>query len=213
MSCFVGLTESWFDTSAGNAYAVQTNLDTRDALVASVDARKVESYPGTGDIWYDISGNNNHFTLVNSPIYANNCFTFNGVNHACANYNLTTNNAYVGAIGLWARITQKDWLLYFQTNITSRWVASSLAGVQSPSYANGVAFSSVLSQIDIPTWQYFHFNFSPLIPTSMLTIMAQTPTANFSAGSVAKINVYNRALTAEEIMKNHNSVINRYIIQ
>ena len=44
-----------------------------DGLVLCLDARNTKSYPGTGTTWYDISGNNNHATLVDS----HNNVTFN----------------------------------------------------------------------------------------------------------------------------------------
>lgn len=35
-----------------------------------VDAGELESYPGTGSTWFDISGNNNDFTLIGGPTYS-----------------------------------------------------------------------------------------------------------------------------------------------
>jgi hypothetical protein len=48
-------------------------------LMFHVDANNIVSYPGSGSTWYDISGNNYDFTLVNSPVYTthNNAKTFN----------------------------------------------------------------------------------------------------------------------------------------
>jgi len=40
-----------------------------DGLVLCLDAASKRSYPGTGTTWRDISGNENHFTLNNSPVY------------------------------------------------------------------------------------------------------------------------------------------------
>lgn len=37
----------------------------RDGLTVLLDSRSSRSYPGTGTTWYDLSGNNNHGTLVN----------------------------------------------------------------------------------------------------------------------------------------------------
>jgi hypothetical protein len=59
-----------------------------DNLVLCLDAANPLSYPGSGSTWYDLSGNNNNGTLINSPVYTTNsggAFTFNG----------TTNNRYV----------------------------------------------------------------------------------------------------------------------
>jgi hypothetical protein len=44
-----------------------------DGLVLSLDAGNTKSYPGSGTIWYDKSGNGNNGTLTNGP-------TFNSAN-------------------------------------------------------------------------------------------------------------------------------------
>lgn len=50
-------------------------------LVLCLDALNPKSYPGSGSMWFDISGNNTHFNLVNSPTYdSSGYFTFNGTN-------------------------------------------------------------------------------------------------------------------------------------
>ena len=41
-----------------------------DGLVLCLDAANPRSYPGSGTTWYDLSGNGNHGTLVNSPVYS-----------------------------------------------------------------------------------------------------------------------------------------------
>jgi hypothetical protein len=52
-----------------------------DGLVLHLDASIRESYPRGGDTWYDLSGNGNHFTLYNSPVYTSSrFFSFDGVN-------------------------------------------------------------------------------------------------------------------------------------
>lgn len=38
-----------------------------DGLILNLDAAKLQSYPGTGTVWYDLSGNNNNGTLTNGP--------------------------------------------------------------------------------------------------------------------------------------------------
>jgi hypothetical protein len=41
-----------------------------NGLVLNLDAAKVDSYPGTGTTWRDISGNNNNGTLTNGPTFS-----------------------------------------------------------------------------------------------------------------------------------------------
>jgi hypothetical protein len=49
-----------------------------------LDAGNIESYPGNGNNWYDLSGNNRTFTQRNTPTFINSgsssFFTFNGSN-------------------------------------------------------------------------------------------------------------------------------------
>jgi hypothetical protein len=50
-----------------------------EGLMLSLDATNPRSYPGTGNTWYDVSGNNYNFTLTNSPSFTTHkntpCFT------------------------------------------------------------------------------------------------------------------------------------------
>lgn len=41
-----------------------------DGLVLCLDAANPLSYPGSGNVWYDISGNNNHSDLINGVSYS-----------------------------------------------------------------------------------------------------------------------------------------------
>jgi hypothetical protein len=48
-------------------FGLPTNVT--NGLVAQLEAGNPSSYPGSGNIWYDISGNNNNFTLFNGASY------------------------------------------------------------------------------------------------------------------------------------------------
>jgi hypothetical protein len=50
-----------------------------DGLVLCLDAANRTSYPGSGTVWNDLSGNNNNGTLVNGPSYSNNSIIFDGI--------------------------------------------------------------------------------------------------------------------------------------
>lgn len=41
-------------------------------LLLHLDAANATSYPGSGTTWFDLSGNGNNFTLVNSPTFVSN---------------------------------------------------------------------------------------------------------------------------------------------
>ena len=50
-----------------------------NGLILALDATNSRSYPGTGNTWYDVSGNNYNFALNNSPSFTTHkntpCFT------------------------------------------------------------------------------------------------------------------------------------------
>ena len=46
-----------------------------DGLVLCLDAGNRKSYPGSGTTWTDLSGNNNHFTMVGTLSFSNGVFT------------------------------------------------------------------------------------------------------------------------------------------
>ena len=51
------------------ATCADVNSPVKQDLLYYVDAERIDSYPGTGLTWYDISGNNNHFTLSGGVQY------------------------------------------------------------------------------------------------------------------------------------------------
>lgn len=59
-------------------------------LVLWVDASKTGSYPGTGTVWYDISGNSNNMTLFNCTYTGTNAIVFNGTSSYTQSPNLIT---------------------------------------------------------------------------------------------------------------------------
>jgi hypothetical protein len=55
----------------------------RDGLVLQLDAANPKSYPGSGTVWTDLSGNSNDGTLTNGPTFDNGNggnFVFDGIN-------------------------------------------------------------------------------------------------------------------------------------
>ena len=62
-----------------------------NGLVLALDAASKNSYPGTGTVWTDLSGNNNNGTLVNGP-------TFNSSNGSSIEFNATSQYVNLGTI-------------------------------------------------------------------------------------------------------------------
>ena len=41
-----------------------------NGMILYVDAANTRSYPGSGNTWYDLSGNQRHITLYNTPTFS-----------------------------------------------------------------------------------------------------------------------------------------------
>ena len=82
-------------------------------LVFNVDASNSQSYPGSGTVWYDISGNNYNINLLNGPVYSGEyggAITFDGTNDYGTARNLTTlemGNRSI-TIGAWFRTSDTN---------------------------------------------------------------------------------------------------------
>jgi hypothetical protein len=102
-----------------NGYKITSNIAQSFAskdifskqLFVALDASIAESYPGSGTTWYDISGNNRHGTLVNSPGFtstAGGALTFNA-----SNTYVTLGN--IGTIGNYQTIE----IWFYSTSVTN----------------------------------------------------------------------------------------------
>lgn len=85
-------------------------------LLFRLEGALTSSYPGTGGTWFDISGNNRNFGMVNSPTFSTDKFNFNGTNqYFTSSYNpaLTNFTAHVvfkapSNVAGYRRLIEKD---------------------------------------------------------------------------------------------------------
>jgi hypothetical protein len=201
-----------------------------DGLVLALDAASKNSYPGSGTVWTDLSGNGYTGTLTNSPTFnsANfGFFTFNGTNQ----YTTTTYSqpAYGTATS-------------FTWNI---WVNPGTAGnLDSPIIGNRTG--ATWTKLTRNTFEYAAAaNFGPALTTNVwqnicivkngtnfsyyknsIVIATATSSATqvsrpffvggdngfseYFGGDIANVQVYNRALSATEISQNFNATKSRF---
>ncbi len=76
-----------------------------NGLKLNLDASNPGSYSGSGNTWYDLSGNNNHGTLMNSPTFdsGSGSIVANGTNQYITIPNLNTSNS---------NITMQAWIYF-----------------------------------------------------------------------------------------------------
>jgi len=222
-----------------------------DGIVLYLDAANPRSYAGTGTTWYDISGNSNNATFVDSPTYLSvpqPYFNFDGSNDYMRIVRSPSMSPTSG-------LTQEVWF-----NFTSIPNAVVFIGLQygasfQNSYAlfkessllyGGVNTSGSLSSIGIGTtnlvgnrWYHFVHTYDGstqklylngvLMTTGSQSGSIQYDVNNtrvligaddnsgynagagaFHSGKISQVRIYNRGLSATEVLRNYNAQRKRY---
>lgn len=84
----------------------------RSGLVMHVDAANVRSYPGSGTVWNDLSGNGNNLQLINNPSYSSSFFTFDGIDDYA-----TINSSQLYVDGSINNVTYNMWFNFHSTGL------------------------------------------------------------------------------------------------
>ena len=208
-------------------------------LQLNTDAGFVGSYPTTSSIWYDISGNANNGTLQNNPTFTSansGSFVFNGSNQTStlASLNLQQNFTLAG----WYKPSVLNGFAIFGQGITAAnqglhiWYTSNTL-IRFGMFGNDTDFTV---STPINNWYYIactYNNSSPFTKQLYINGVAQTgnvvsgPAAYtgtgtfrlgatyssggaFGSGSFAGMTMYNRILSATEILQNFNATKGRY---
>ena len=201
----------------------------RDGLILCLDAADRKRYPGTGTTWFDRSGNGSHGILSNGPSFdsANGgSIVFDGSDDYV---NCGTPSISVGKITVsaWVRMnvgsinqhvvdsSSNSWhlailsdnrpyfwntFLYHQfapiLNVGQWYMLTGIQGTTLDIYINGVLGQSIASNVNVSTnivnlGRFQGYN-RPL------------------NGNVAQTLIYNRVLTATEILQNFNATRGRF---
>jgi hypothetical protein len=204
------------------------NTIVQQGLVLNLDAGNPYSYGGAGTTWYDVSGNSYNGTLTNGPTYSSDvggAIVFDGVNDYVTTSFATTSGQSVTYCG-WLYSTEStstyknfvdslstspmiwwntsgqiefDESRYTTTTVyRNQWVYVSLSkpsGSSSASYyVNGVLVGTGTA-----------YTTPALIPTLFNRSAAQT-----WKGNGAVVQIYNRALSAAEVLQNYNATKGRF---
>ncbi len=133
-----------------------------DGLKLYLDAQNVNSYPGTGTTWYDISGNSNHATFVNSPVYYANPtanMTFNGTN---AYMTIARSSSMSPTAG----ITQEIWFKYDSALTNIHFTGVQYGNSYGNSYGIWSETTNLIAAVNISgTLNYFSSSVSFIINT------------------------------------------------
>lgn len=205
-------------------------------LVLYLDAANINSYPGSGTTWTDLSRNSNTGTLTNGPTYSSansGTIVFDGTDDKVTCGNAASLQITVGTISAWINATsdnsgyngiitkQNAWGLFVRDNllVTYDW--------------GGGGDRNTGVTVGNNTWKYVAMSFTQTIGTpsnnaiiyvngsAVLTTTVRhvdqsvqvTTDGNATqcmAGKIAQIAIYNRVLSATEITQNYNAIRGRF---
>ena len=207
----------------------------KDGLVLNVDAGSRLSYSGSGTTWSDISGRGNNGTLTNGPTYSSansGSIVFDGTNDYV---NAPLTKSATCTFSCWARTTTLSAAgpmlfnagpdgsgpdLYFNSGIISwnTWdgnsnplSATTPASVTDGNYHHYVVVNDASSNTKL----YYDgvllgtASYRSAAANTNLTIGGNTNTYMWN-GNISNFSIYNRALTAAEILQNYNALLPRF---
>jgi len=206
-----------------------------DKLVLCLDAGSRKSYPGSGTIWTDVSGQGNNATLTNGPTFdANNAgsIVFDGTNDV-VNTSQTINfidNITVQVWFKWNNVNQLKPIIYIGNSSTNGFgffiqdtTNSGGAGNRVGILFGGKFYNAINPSLALLTtsWTYLvivRAGVTYLYQDSVLvgsTASQPNSTSTYSiggepGGNIAQALVYNRALSAAEIQQNFNLTRRRF---
>jgi hypothetical protein len=205
-----------------------------DGLVLALDAGNTKSYPGSGTIWFDKSGNGNNGTLTNGPTFSSanlGSIVFDGVNDGVnipnsPNSQFPHNSPWT--ISMYGKIISQNLdypgflrkgdstgsgvlFFYISTNFYIKHNNNQVAVSVSTSNPFNIVWSHNGSGT---TFIYLNGNYISTGPT-----MASNNTSDdlllgtgdqYGNVSIYSLSKYNRAITASEIQQNFNATKGRF---
>ena len=207
-------------------------------LVFYADAGNLKSYPGSGTVVNDMSGNRNTGTLVNSPTHtagASGYWTFNGtssvINFSGINLSATSTFTVFGIArynGLGGNVRGRiinaytnNWLMGHwgastENYYSEGWVSAATAGTND----NAWRIYHATGNTSTDQYQIYVNGVSTAGPNTGgaagpngITLGAMGNSGaytEYSNGDCALVGAYNRVLTATEILQNYNALRTRY---
>ena len=216
-------------------YAGPNTTKNDSSLVLHLDAANKRSYPGSGTTWYDLSGNGYHGTLIGSPTFNSTrggTISFDGLAGKYVNLpylllsgtgNFTVNawvqSTDINSQCIFANYSNGNLEILYGRSYIGLWLNNSTTYLDNPNaeYTTNPVNITVL-RIGVSETRCYLNTILKKIGSSTSTI---GDTTNFRIGSINSggerfignifnIQVYNRALSPQEIKQNYNSTRGRF---
>lgn len=219
----------------GNPYTIHDN-----SLVLHLDAANPKSYIGSGTNWVDLSGNNITGTLVGGASFNSNnlgSISFDGVNGKVTFPNITVSTSNGITVEVWFKTSSGTkyqdifdlddaYGVWMVTNYsgagTGKIVTSfnTLTGYISSNYSINQWYCVVLAGSGTSNFQYVN---GVLTGTASQTVASSINfntarignvdgdrASEYLVGNVASLKIYNKLLSAYEVLQNYNATRTRF---
>jgi hypothetical protein len=211
----------------------------RNGLVLELDPTNTASYSGTGNTWYDLSGNILNGTLLNGASYSgsgtSSSFVFDGVNDRIDFGTVPANTTGRSTIGCWAKTTTTATCMTvtfesYGSIYINRFTTGKILAFFDGSTGNNTSADVSVTSVNDGKWHYLAatnngttcsmyidgvldktYSETPSYTTGIYNqIAGQADGFNHMNGSIGFAHIYNRALSAYEIKQNFDFYRTRY---
>ena len=206
-----------------------------DGLVLCLDAANPQSYPGSGTSWADLSGNGNNGTLTNGPTFNSGnsgSIVFDGVDDYVVLDSVISLTDFTATAVYNVQSLNSGWAMFFGNTDTDSFIAISsddggkLRTQDKNSTNSDLSYVSVLNRITMlqvvqsgndNTW-YINATIVGTSSNSVYGGVEFTRMVHYENGDPLGIwsgkyyyaNLYNRALSASEVLQNYEAVKSRF---
>jgi hypothetical protein len=203
-----------------------------DGLVLYLDPANQRSYSGSGNTWYDLSTNSNHFILTNGPTFsgsgATSSILFDGSNDKALAINpISLGTTHTVSMIVKPASASEDgilfgdftynstgYALYFLNGTSLYYTVSDFAVVSITLTTNWIMFTVTRNDTSISFYQNGILLGSQTLggnnPLTLRSIAAFYGGDYPYNGNISQVQIYNRALTQQEILQNFNATRFRY---
>ena len=200
-----------------------------DGLIMYVDAANPRSYPGTGNTWYDLSGYRNNMTLVNGVGFStvnggvlqtdgtNDYIILNPFDIRFTNHTIMGASRYSGATrGRIFSTMGGNWLLGHWSNYIRSYFPNGDVRLAVDAGDTNWYISTAVENYSSDLWTLYS-NGSLVITNSNgsagpdgFSFGAWSGSSEPSTAEISFFMVYNRLLSAQEILQNYNALKKRF---
>lgn len=177
---------------------------TTSNLILCLDAGNRKSYPGSGTVWYDLSGNNNNFNIVATAFNSAGYMDFNGTYGIAKNstdISLSDSTGVTYHIVTRIKNSSADWRTLTRSYVSDHHVIISTGGWEIGMYDNdgsgfiGTGYSQQsLPNYNTSNWVQMYWRWQSSSPYYQLSVNNTPGTIN---GSITNVNArYNRGFGA-----------------